>query len=274
MIIQSSPPNHPAFVIQQTDHARMAGRLAATFGNATFTGLDPRDLVEFVVGHHDEGWAPVDGRAERASTGLPHHLTQTPLPYLLQTSAGSPDFNQRRHSYCGLLSSMHTYGLFNGRYGLSDFLFIDRVPPEMRGAADAMLAHELERQQRLKSELVEMGLAAWVQEDVLFHNYKLLQFFDTLSLYFHMTHAEGRGEASFKNVPMAVGHDATVAIRPLGDAAYGPVYGLSPYPFGSDSLDVYVEGHYLRPQPEDADLTDIMRQTPISRQTFTLTAIR
>lgn len=273
MIIQSAPPDQPAFVIQQTDHARMSGRLAAGFGNADFARLDPRTLVEYVVGHHDEGWALVDGRAEQASTGLPHHLTQTPLPYLLQTSAGSPDFNQRHHPFCGLLSSMHTYGLFNGRYGLSDFLFIDRVPAEMRAAADAMLAHELERQERLKSQLVEMGLAAWVKEDALFHNYKLLQFFDTLSLYFHMTHAEARVESGFKNVPKAVGHDATVVIRPLGQTDYGPLYGLSPYPFGADPLDVFVEGRYLRPQPEGADLAALLRQTPVSRQTFTLTAL-
>ena len=89
--------------------------------------------MEYIVAHHDEGWLALDDQGlmdER--THLPYHLTQTPLPELIKTGAGSPDFNEAHHPYSGLISSMHTWGLYNGRYGLSDKLFIDSIAAQMR----------------------------------------------------------------------------------------------------------------------------------------------
>jgi hypothetical protein len=270
MIIQTSPPGQSHFVIEQTDHARSCGQLARAFGNSDFSPPIPRELVIYVVDHHDEGWAAVDGRGEQSPiTGLPYNLTQTPLPYLLQTSQGSPDFNEKRHPFCGLLSSMHTYGLFNGRYNLSDFIFIDKIPAEQKTAADQMLAAELERQARLKAALAA-GPAAqpWIEEAALFANYKLLQFFDTLGLYFHTTCAAERLPALFRNVPDGRGRDHTVTITPQADSSYR----LTPWLFADDSLEFFVEGRYLTPQPAGTDFQQIFTETPKERQTYRLTA--
>lgn len=270
MIVQSAPPGQPHFVIEQPDHTRTCGQFARAFGNERFAPPQPRDLVVYIVEHHDEGWQPVDALREQSpATGLPHHLTQTPLPYLVKTSQGSPDFNEQHHPYCGLLSSMHTYGLFNGRYGLSDFIFIDKVPEEHRAAAQAMLDGEIERQRRLKAALAADPVTApWVQDDALFTNYKLLQFFDTLALYFHMTCAEQRKEARFLNVPDGRGADHTLTITPRGDGAYT----LTPFPFAGDSLEVSVTGRYLAPQPPGADLRLLFDVTPKATQTYRLVA--
>jgi len=263
MIIQSAPEGQARFVIEQVDHARMAGRLAEAFGNAEFAPLEPREPLVFMIAHHDEGWAPLDAQAKRdPQTGLPYHLTQTPLDDLLPTNTGSPDFNERYHPLSGLISSMHTWGLYHGRYGLSDFVFIDRVPLELRPRVDAMLDAELARQQRLKAQLS----GALADEAHLFHFYKLLQFFDTLSLYFHITHESQRGEATFRNVPRAVGADVTVTIRPAGDGRYT----LTPFPFAGEALAVWVEGRYLMPQPEHVDLAQLLRSTPKVRQEYVL----
>ena len=51
------------------------------------------------------------------------------------TSRLSPDFNERHHPYCGLLSSMHSWGLYNGRYGLSKLVLLDNIPPDDRPVA-------------------------------------------------------------------------------------------------------------------------------------------
>lgn len=272
MIIQTTTPGKPHFAIEQTDHARSCGQLARAFGNDAFSPPVPRELVIYVVEHHDEGWAAVDGRREQSpTTGLPHHLTQTPLPYLLQTSQGSPDFNEKRHPFCGLLSSMHTYGLFNGRYGLSDFIFIDKIAAEHKTAADQMLAAELERQARLKAALAaDPATQPWIAEDALFANYKLLQFFDTLGLYFHMTGGAERAPAVFRNVPDGRGADHTVTITPQADGSYQ----LTPWPFTGDSLEFFVEGRYLSPQPARTDFQQIFAETPKERQTYLLTADR
>ncbi len=268
MIIQSAPPGQPHFAIEQPDHTRTCGQLARAFGNQNFAPPHPRELLIFTVEHHDEGWSPIDALREPSPlTGLPHHLTQTPIPYLIRTSKGSPDFNEQRHPYCGLLSSMHTVGLFNGRYGLSDFIFINKIAPEHKAATDALLTEELQRQERLKATLTaDPATRPWVQEQALFTNYKLLQFFDTLALYFHTTHAEARTPARFLNVPDGKGNDHTLTIQPRSDGTYC----LTPWVFAEDHLNIFVEGRYITPQPPEADFRVIFEQTPKEKQVYQL----
>ncbi len=260
MIVQTAVEGGAHLVIKQSDHGRMSGQLALAFGNDLFAGLEPRGAVAFVVAHHDEGWAETDTAVLRdPNTNLPYHLTQTPLTELVKTSARSPEFNENHHAYSGILSSMHTYGLFNGRYGLSDKIFIDLVPVEHKEAVQGMLDAELARQERLKLKLREgaetapsasSGQAVWASDDHLFHNYKLLQFFDTLALYFHMVHREARSRATFLNVPMGVGNDTTVTIDPVGEG----VYRLDPYPFKEEQMSFSYSGRPMLPQAEDVDL--------------------
>ena len=268
MIIQTNIEGKPNFVIEQADHARMSGKLTEAFGNDAFAAPVPHELLTYIVARHDEGWISVDALREQSpETGLPHHLTQTPLPYLVKTSKASPEFNEAHHAFCGLLSSMHTYGLFNGRYGMSDFIFIDKIAPENKDAVTDMLNAELERQDRLKKQLSsEAESAAWVEEAALMNNYKLLQFFDTLSLYFHMTHTAGRAESKFLHVPDGKGTDHTLTINPTGDGAYA----LSPFPFAGDSLEVSVKGRYLTSQPQGTDFKPIFDSTAKEKQTYKL----
>jgi hypothetical protein len=49
-------------------------------------------------------------------------MARTPTPEVVKTNFGSPDFNEAHHPYCVLLSSMHSVGLYNGRYGFSQFV--------------------------------------------------------------------------------------------------------------------------------------------------------
>ena len=269
MIIQTTTESKPNFVIEQADHARMSGQFAESFGNADFNPPVPHDLLTYIVAHHDEGWASVDALCEQSpTTGLPHHLTQTPLPYLVKTSKASPEFNEAHHAFCGLLSSMHTYGLFNGRYGMSDFIFIDKIAPDSKQAVTDMLDAELERQARLKSRLSsEAESAAWLAEAALMNNYKLLQFFDTLSLYFHMTHVKGRGESKFLNVPDGKSADHTLTIKPVSDA-----YALAPFPFNGNEITVSVEGRYITTQPQGTDFKPIFESTQKEKQVYKIVA--
>jgi hypothetical protein len=105
-----------------------------------------------------------------------------------------------------------------------------------------------------------------VEEAALMNNYKLLQFFDTLSLYFHMAHAKSRGESKFLNVPDGKGTDHTLSINPTDDGAYA----LSPYPFKDDSIEISVEGRYLTSQPEGTDFKAIFDNTAKEKQVYRL----
>ncbi|MDX1416313.1 MAG: DUF3891 family protein [Candidatus Promineifilaceae bacterium] len=252
MIVQTAPDGAPHLVIQQSDHARLSGQFATAFGNNSFASLMPREPLLFVAAHHDEGWTAVDARLEQdVNTGLPYHLTQTPLPFLVETSAGSPAFNEAHHPYSGLLSSMHSYGLFNGRYGLSDKIFIELIPEQDKLPVKSMLRAELDRQERLLNALhKDDDLALWINEAHLFHNYKLLQFFDTLALYFQMDHPEARTSTEFLNVPQAVGKDVTIRIDPVDQETYT----LAPYPFFEDIMTFHYVGRLMWPQPMGTDL--------------------
>lgn len=275
MILQSAPegPNgSPQFVIKQTEHGALCGQFASAFGNDRFKPPVPRDEVVYAIGCHDNGWLETDENPGLdPNTRLPYNVLDTPRSVLFRTSQRSPDFNERHHPYCGLISSMHSWGLYNGRYGLSDKILVDFIEAEHQAEMNGMLDGELSRQERLKGVLAaDPETASWIQEDRRFSNYKLLQFCDTLALYFNLTHEEARTETSFANVPADLGDDVTVAVQPRG----GGTYSLAPYPFRDDGFEAYFEGRYLEPYAPGAepDLADVMRNTPVERQTIRFVA--
>ena len=121
MIIQRGAANGRFFVITMDQHTALSGAFAASFGNARFAPVAPRELLLYVIAHHDKGWVDLDAApGTDPATGLPYNLVETPMADIVPTSIASPDFNERHHPYCGLISSMHSWGLYNGRYGLSD----------------------------------------------------------------------------------------------------------------------------------------------------------
>jgi hypothetical protein len=110
---------------------------------------------------------------------------------------------------------MHSWGLYNGRYGLSTLVLIDKISAEDRPLADRMLAGELDRQKRLKEEMKgNLQLTGLLTEEKLFQNYKQLQFIDTLALYFNRIHRDDRGSQTFANVPLSAKKDTAVVIEP------------------------------------------------------------
>ncbi|MEQ8673007.1 MAG: DUF3891 family protein [Aggregatilineales bacterium] len=272
MIVQSAPEGEAHFIIKQVDHADTSGQFARVFGNADFAILHPQALMEYVITHHDDGWREVDDASGLdAKTRLPNHLTQTPTLILAHTSGTTPARNESHHPFCGVISSMHSWGLYHGRYGLSDKIYIDMIAEEHRGKVDEMLQGELDRQARLKDVLkANPETTNWADDDFLFMNYKLLQFFDTLALYFQTVHPSYHVETQFKSVPASAEKDEMLTLKPLGD----DVYSLSPYPFGVEEVAFYTVGRNIAPfaEGESPDLTQVMIETPVERQAFKIVA--
>ena len=107
MIIQTAPQGTPRLAVMMHEHTALCAQFARAFGNDRFEALSPLELMIYVVGHHDAGWAEFDrDPAVDAKTGLPYNLVETPAEYITVTSRLSPDFNERQHPYCGLISSM------------------------------------------------------------------------------------------------------------------------------------------------------------------------
>ena len=264
MIVQTAPDGAPRFVIKMAEHTALSDRLAGAFGNRNFEAVtDP--ATRFIIANHDAGWADLDNEYRiDPATGYPYNLTETPFELIMGTSSGSPDINEAHDPFSGLLSSMHSWGLYNGRYGLSDIVLLDKVAEQNVPAAEKMLAHEEARQHRLKAALgVAPETRDKVSEDRLMQAYKQLQFFDTLALYFNRVHEGAREQAVFPHVPMSATADADITVTPVAEGEYR----VSPWPFEGDRLEVAFEGRYMKPDAaaKPADL-------PVTTQSVTLIA--
>ncbi len=270
MMIQSASAGDRRFVCTMEEHNDLCDQFAQAFGNAEFERPHPHDEVLYAIRHHDQGWEEFDANPVLdTKSGFPAGLGTGPVPGGLDTNRRSPDFNEARHAYCGLLSSMHSWGLYNGRYGFTEFRVRKGgatsipVPPDQADAIHAMLDGERTRQQRLKAELAaDPETAAWVEEKRLMQNYKLLQFCDTLALYFNLRNEAEREEEVFVHVPKSPEADATVPMRPTG----GNHYLLTPFPFAGDRLETRCRGRYfdrLNPDQQPDDLAALLYgQTP------------
>lgn len=162
----------------------------------------------------------------------------TPAPLILPTSKGSPDYNQRHHPYSGLLSSMHTWGIYNGRYGFTTAGRLNRISPDDKPAVDAMLAVELARQDALKTELGKSPETA------------------------------ARVEQAFTHVPLSSTADTTITIKPRGDG----VYALTPFPLASDGAAFAYAYRNITPHQHERDRgwAKILRNTPTEWETLRL----
>lgn len=265
MIVQTAPEGVPRFVIRMAEHTALSDQLADSFGNDAFEAVtDP--ATRFIIANHDAGWADLDDafRIDPA-TGYPYNLTETPFELIMGTSKRSPDVNEAHDAFSGLLSSMHSWGLYNGRYGLSDIVLLDKVAEQNVPAAEEMLAHEEARQDRLKETLrSKPETREKVADDRLMQAYKQLQFFDTLALYFNRVHEGAREQAVFPHVPKSASLDADITVTPVAEGEYS----VSPWPFAGDRLTVSFEGRYMEPNAETPDPANLL----VTAQSVTLIA--
>ena len=277
MMVQTAPDQEPSFVITMKEHLDLCGQLARAYGNDRFESLNPYNEMLYVVENHDRGWDDYDQNPGiDPSTGLPYLMSRTPAVESVKTNRGSPDFNEAHNGYCGLLSSMHTWGLYNKRYGFTQFVVRTRntvsiqVADPNRPMVDKMLADEVVRQGRLKEDLAKSETGkAWIENKHLFQNYKQLTFFDTLSLYFHLYHATDRGDEVYIHVPMSAESDSNVTVKKVSDQ----VYSLDPFPFAGDTLTLTCRGRYAKPFAADFPRDKVgatLASMPTDTQTYQL----
>ena len=277
MMIQTAPWGEPHFLCSMREHNALCGQFVRAFGNDEFERCEPHEEMVYVVSHHDYGWNEFDGDPVLdARTGLPCGVGNAPVPGGTDTGRRSADVNEARHLYCGLISSMHSWGLYNARYGFSEFRVraggSTSIPvgPGDREEVDRMLGGEIARQERIRETLAaDPETAAWVEEAHIVQNYKQLQFFDTLALYFNLRHETDRGVETFTCVPRDAATDAEVTVTPKGEG----VYALDPFPFAGTRLETACSGRYLAACDEGAapdDLAATLADLPTETQTYTL----
>lgn len=277
MMIQSAPEGEARFISLMTEHMDLCRQFAEAFGNDRFEKPVPYEETLYAISHHDRGWDQFDANPVLDPvTGFPAGVGGAKGPGGAETTRLSPEFNEQKHAYCGLLASMHTWGLYNERYGYTDFRVRQGgstsvpISPEMADETNAILDGELARQQRLKEQLAaDPQTRDWVEENNLFRNYKLLQFCDTLALYFNLRHRSDRSVEVYVHVPETVDRDTSVTVTPIGDSTYS----FDPFPFAGDRLEVRCRGRYVDAISESPpDLGAHLMGLPAAEQVHTFVA--
>ena len=176
MIVRKEP-NGEVLLIGQTDHSRLAGQFAAHWGNARFEALEPFDSMARAVAFHDFGYLRYETSPHfNEETGeTPNFRDVTTNAKRLEEYQWCFDWLLGPDPYAGLIVNMHRTGLWRGRYDAMKYPEHKRrpQPPEV----DAFV----ERNEAARETFIK---ESGIDEQQLRINFRLMQTFDYLSLYF------------------------------------------------------------------------------------------
>ncbi|SNT55076.1 Protein of unknown function [Asanoa hainanensis] len=275
-------------LVEQVEHGRVSGVLAAAWGNEVFEAPTPGEPVRTAATRHDEGWRAWDARV------LFHELDRRPLHFLeIDASEHVQLYRQGVERvalgdvYAGVLVGMHWTGLYRGRWSAPGARGRLDLGADGRAAQDAAVDAEERR-------WVEAKRLAWTSQEPraafearLWHNFELLQLWDLLSLYLCVMPSQpaaAPGPATPWGPQLAaLAHAAEdVLLPPVRGNPFGPaqritvgvrvpgVLWLDPYPFASEmTVDVVSTAVPDRPFSH-AELVSRVGRTPATVTTWRL----
>jgi Protein of unknown function (DUF3891) len=248
-------------VVLQTDHADLSGQLARAWGNgAGIASPAPLEPVAIAAARHDDGWA-VWERApglDREGTG-PRNFLDVEVPSHLAFYRAMIAAVADQDPYAGLLVSMHGAGIYRGRYGTQPSLKLT-FADEVREQVEAFVAEQEELQGRLAA-----GLR--VGDDERWTNYRLLQVYDRLSLYFCLRDVEGGEGDAIEPVPLDyAGGEVSLTLEPAG----GWRVRLDPFPLAESPTELTLRRRLLpkRSWPSEDSFREDFFATPVEEVTI------
>jgi hypothetical protein len=161
-------------LVRQADHALLSGWLAAAWGAAPWQSPEPHRSTVVGARLHDLAWTPFDEELHCRPDGQPVAFIEVDRSTSTGFYAGGLDAVEAIDPYAGLLGSLHYSGFYTSHWGWQHWA----RPTELEPVLERFVAHELERQGRLRREL-DMGSD---DERRLSCNYFWLQLWDRISL--------------------------------------------------------------------------------------------
>src|SRR5579884_680131 len=233
MIIRKEPEGGLT-LIGQTDHSRLVGQFAAHWGNDDFAPAEPYDSIVRGAVYHDYGWLGYETNPlVNPETGEPYEFRQ--LPFRPEQLAGYQwciDWLTGIDLLSGLLTSMHRTGLWKQRYGAIAHPTA-RVNPQ---SSRPEIAAFIERNEARQEEGRQV-----VGKDTLWRNYRLLQVWDLLGLYFC---CQEPYDDFIEPAPVSAASDdpgVRLTMKALGDGRVA----FDPYPFDVRPLKVQISSKRL-----------------------------
>ena len=225
----------------QPDHARLAGELAAHWGNDDFARPEPYDDVLLAVAEHDNGWRELDAEPKfNPENGLPYSFAEWPLTKHFPIWQRAEKRFLDRSPYASALISRHGSTLFRSLVDkyldplLVHPFFAKRTWRTMgdklsKSDRKQVLAFVEEREtfqtETLEGWASQTGKRELTRPEHLNANLRMVQVCDALSLY---TVLEPPQEKVLENI-IRSGWDDLVTLH-LNPASKNEVV-LAPYPF-------------------------------------------
>jgi hypothetical protein len=225
--------------VLQTDHSRVAGLLAAHWGNAEFAEPTPYTSVVLAAQEHDNGWWDWEIKPTLNERGEPiDYITGGGVDRLTHTAFDRHGIARvaAQDPYAAVLVSMHLVGLNNQGWGL-----VPHMPDRQNlpGVPEFMSEQEALRARLLDDLRRSPEYAEHCTEARIWTNYRLLEVADQLAQFicnrypFNSTARRNGPPSTLQHVPLAPGNDDTTLTLDVQDETRAIV---RPYPFDVDPL--------------------------------------
>ncbi len=241
-------PDGNVLMIEQEHHTDLSAQFAAHWGNDEFSRPEPYHSVVFGTIYHDSGHREMEADLPiDVERGVPYAIGRTPGGLRrAEADVANAHWVRARDPYASLLVSMHHAGLRKQRYDTVRKRGGEQLPSggETASGIDAAF-RDLDGWQREVAE--ELGLAEPKAREGLWHNYRLLQVFDLLSLYFCRDgYQNGQmQEVVLEQVPVSSASDRLVDLHlvPTGQDSLR----ITPYPLDVASMSVSLMTRVMTP---------------------------
>ena len=238
-------------LILQTDHSRIAGWLAAHWGNDRFARLRPYASMVLAAQEHDSGWWEWEIKPSVNEQGYPSdyigsikHLGQG---VWLELYRGVIERLASRDAYAAYFVSLHGEALLSQGMGLLPSMPDYRNDPAVQ---NFIAAQKAPRGRWLAQLRADPNLVALTQDSHLWTNFKLMEVFDQFAQFvcnrypFNSQARKNGPTNKLSNVPVPVA-DGKPNVTLTIDVQNEREAIVSPYPFDVSPLPLSFEGRLV-----------------------------
>ncbi len=244
--------------VLQLDHSRMAGYLAAHWGNDQFQELHPFTSMVVAAQEHDSGWWDWEIKPTLTSDGYPidyQGSTKHLGPVKLELYRNAIDRVGARDPYAGYIVLLHQVGLLTQGGGL-----LPRIPDFSKGPGvpEFLAEQENDRQDLLETLRRDPRYREAATDEHLWHNYKMMEVFDQFAQFvcnrypFDSDRRQNGPSHTLSDapIPTRMGEPDTTISIDVVDATKAIV---RPYPFSVDPLRIDFQARLLPATPFESE---------------------
>ena len=250
MMVNRYDARHLLLVLQ-VDHSRVAGLLAAHWGNDTFARPEPYTSAVIAAQEHDSGWWDWEIKPTLNSQGYPIDYVSGGLDRAVHLAFDRHGIARvaEQDPYAGLLVSMHLAGLNTQGFGV-----VPHMPNRQHipGVQDFLDEQEGFRSGLLIQLRQSADYEPHATDERVWHNYCLLEVWDQLAQYIcnhyplNGTDRKNGPPNRLRFAPVAPGREDTTLELDVQDERNAV---LRPYPFDVDPFEIVFPARVLPDQP-------------------------